>query len=165
MFEHARISVTEELRLHSIHPLKAEIVSQVTDVKQQKLLSQEEAWAKVLNMSLGESIRDTSHQHLMERGSTVLKALYGVYWGASAVELGSSGIDPSVVSDNLFQVAMFGVIFLGLDAVSNKSMHGETLLKERRLSLLVYAGQFQPEKHIVTSSALTRVLPVVRYRE
>ena len=148
--------------LHALN--KAEIASDISDIRRRKDISREEAWAKVLNASLGESLRDTSKQHLMDRGHTILKAAYVGVYGYNGANIAMNDFEPIAVTSTAVGMAIVGAAVVGFESMKNVSEHGESLLSERRLSMLAYIGDFQPEKYIATN-ALTRALPVIRCRD
>lgn len=147
MLSHGTTETTHRLN-------KAEIVARVVDLKSQKGIDSNHAWAKELNTVLNDSIRSAAKAHLL-RGNKPRRMLsylmYGQGIGYTAIEQ-----DPAHIGFVLGLKTMF----TGLDIAWTKFHYGETMLQERRWTLDLYDAS-QPEKYFAVN-ALSRIGNTIR---
>lgn len=152
-------------KTQSIHHLnKDEIASMVVELRDEKQVSREQAWAKVLNSAVRNSMNDAAYQHLVDRKSVPMRVLDGAVIGANGGNIGADIVmhDPQMAG---YLVGILGACYaltLGASTFMNKCSYGDTFLKERRWSLMPWGG-WQPDRYIALCG-LGRVSPLIRYR-
>ncbi len=155
----------DHFRTSTIHKLnKDEIASRVVDYKQEKNISREEAWAKLLNMAVRQSMNESAYRHLVKRAHISKQTLDATVIGMNAGVIINNTLehDPVAVGTTAGILGMCYALTVAGAAIINKTFEGETYFSERRWSLMPFGG-WQPDRYLAFSG-LSKVSPLIRYR-
>lgn len=161
---YAAVVMNDYFKTRTIHRLnKDELSSVVVDYRQEHKVTREEAWAKVLNVTLRESFDKTAYEHLIRRKAKPWRGIDTALIGLNAYSLAENTLahDASGVALTASVLGgCYGLVVAG-SALGNKHEFGETLLSERRWSLNPWGG-WQPDRYLAIKG-LSRMTPVIRY--
>lgn len=153
-------------KARAIHKLnKTEIASRVLDGIRDRGMLREKAWTFELNNALVKSVNDSARNNLMKRSSKSHKLLSaagltpGVLFITQDILLGR----PEAAALVGVALGIAGVFVVSMDSLANKMAYGESLLSERRWSVLPVSG-WQPDRYVATL-ALNSINPLIRYRK
>jgi hypothetical protein len=132
--------------VHSLN--RPEVVDRVIDLKQDGKQTDEGAWAKVLDASLRESMRQGAKRHLIKQGSPINRFMgaataFNVEWGAQEMAAGQAPIGLCVYVGGHALVSL-------LDSMIMKIRFGDPMVSERRWSLLPYG--MQPDRYAILNA-------------
>jgi hypothetical protein len=140
---------------------KAEMARLVSEIKDKRGLSGEEAWAFVLDYHFQMSIRRAAQLHLLEREPTMMRVfepgLYGLLIAGCALSVQPMSIETAGFMGTT-AAAVLMVLGHASESVDMKGRFGQTFLKDRRWSMFIRS---QPDRY-VAMSALTRVNRLVK---
>lgn len=137
------------------------IVSNVVDLKRERGLSSEAAWARQLNAALAESVRDGAREHLVGREESWFRKWFfrGGYSGLSVM----TGVDMYLeqTSSRPATYLAIGALWTAAHlAIEMNATKNKNLASERRYSLTPFSGE-QWDRYAAVQG-MTRIAPMVR---
>lgn len=140
---------------------KAELASTISDKVRKNGGEREKLWASQLDQALRHSLRDAGKENLIRRNPFYVRLLDSMWVGGGTGMLANQILTqhPNPLFVIYPAVWSFG---LGMQMRSNRRLFGESLIQNRRWSLV--PDSFQPDRY-VAMSALSRVPGLIKARE